>query len=331
MSNKPAMVEVENLVRDYLPAGQLKAVASRRVRALDGVSFSVAEGTLFGILGPNGAGKTTMIKILTTVVTPTKGSARIFGYDVIKEAHRIRPRIGVAYGGDLGLYWRLNGLDNLVFAGQLQGIGMKESRARAWELLEQFELKDAAKKRVDSYSRGMRQRLHVARCLIHDPDLIFLDEPTSGLDPAASRNLRQLIKQMKQMGKTIILTTHNMSEADSMCDHVAIIAKGKMAAMGTPDEIKRSLDTFCILEVKLDNRLPLDLALLGKRLGLSGDRAALSCEQTESGTVIRLRYKGAAPVRSLVKALDNMTILEITTRGNTLEEAYLKLLEERGA
>ena len=124
MSNKPAMVEVENLVRDYLPAGQLKAVASRRVRALDGVSFSVAEGTLFGILGPNGAGKTTMIKILTTVVTPTKGSARIFGCDVVKEAHRIRPRIGVAYGGDLGLYWRLNGLDNLVFAGQLLGIGM---------------------------------------------------------------------------------------------------------------------------------------------------------------------------------------------------------------
>ncbi|MEW6047794.1 MAG: ABC transporter ATP-binding protein, partial [Bacillota bacterium] len=234
MSGGAAVVEVENLVRDYVTGGARGA--ARRVRALNGVSLAVPRGTLFGLLGPNGAGKTTMVKVLTTVITPTAGSARVFGFDVVREAHRIRPRLGVAYGGELGLYWRLNGLDNLVFAGQLQGMGPKEARARAWALLERFGLAGAARQRVDGYSRGMRQRLHLARCLMHDPELLFLDEPTTGLDPAAARDVRQLILELKAAGKTVFLTTHNMGEADSLCDRVAILARGALVTVGSPAE-----------------------------------------------------------------------------------------------
>lgn len=331
MNETHMAVEVENLVRDYQGTGQKSGSAPHGVRALNGVTFSVAEGTLFGILGPNGAGKTTMVKVLSTVITPTAGSARVFGHDVAREPQRVRPRIGVAYGGDLGLYWRLNGLDNLVFAGQLQGMPARESVARAWELLEQFGLSEAARKRVDGWSRGMRQRLHLARCLIHQPDLIFLDEPTNGLDPAAARNLRLLIENLRRTGKTIFLTTHNMSEADSLCDQLAIISKGKLVALGAPAEIKRSFDAFRLLEIKVSPETPVDQDLLRRRLGLTGEPSPLTCEQTDSATVIRLRYKGAAPVHPLLEALGAAPVLDIATRDNSLEEAYLRLVEERGA
>jgi ABC-2 type transport system ATP-binding protein len=216
------IVIVEELARHY-----------GAVRAVDGISFSVAEGEIFGLLGHNGAGKTTTIRMLTGRTRPTAGRASIAGYDVVEELDQIKPIINLVFE-DANLYERLTGRDNLAVFARLYGVPV----SRADELLEQLDLTDAARRRVKTYSTGMKQRLIIARALINAPKVLFLDEPTRGLDPASARELREMILRLAQQGTTVFLTTHYMNEADELCDRVAFLKEGRIVALDSPRELK---------------------------------------------------------------------------------------------
>src|SRR5579859_3232171 len=219
--------------------------------ALAGIDLVIQPGELFGLLGPNGAGKTTTVKILTTLLLPDSGEARVLGLDVVKQTAALRGRIGFVFGGDRGLYWRLSGLNNLRYFADLYRIPPEVSRRRIAELLERLGLSGREHDKVELYSRGMKQRLHLARGLLNDPEVLFLDEPTIGLDPVGARELRVLVRELADAGKTIFLTTHYMFEADSICDRIAVIKKGAIVAEGTPSSIKRLVENQGVVEFEV--------------------------------------------------------------------------------
>src|SRR6266487_3733785 len=245
-----AVVEAQDLHRTYKTHTGTLRRRVKEIEAVKGVSFEIEKGELFGLLGPNGAGKTTTIKMLITLLIPTSGSARVLGYDVVKDAREVRRRIGYVFGGEKGLYERLSALDNLRYFAELYGVPPKEQRPRIAELLELVGLTGREKERVEGYSRGMRQRLHVARGLLHDPPVIFLDEPTIGLDPVGARELRATIRSLADGGKTVLLTTHYMFEADELCDRIAVINKGLIVAEGTPRDLKAIVAERTIVEIE---------------------------------------------------------------------------------
>src|SRR4030043_149230 len=221
----------------------------QETRALNGLNFIVPKGIVFGLLGPNGSGKTTTIRILSTLLTPTSGQAKVLGFDVVKESGKLGGRIGLILGGERGLYGRLTGEENLKYFAALNHLSRELSRNRVKETIELVGLTESSHRLVEQYSRGMRQRLHIARGLLTDPEVLFMDEPTIGLDPAVAQELRELIPTLVQRGKTILLTTHYMAEADELSSQVAIINRGKITASGTPSEIKRSFSKIAVCEV----------------------------------------------------------------------------------
>src|SRR5919108_856237 len=188
-----AAIEAADLRRTYKTHTGTFRRRAKEIEAVRGISFAVEPGELFGLLGPNGAGKTTTIKMLITLLIPTSGSANVLGYDVVKDAREVRKRIGYVFGGERGVYERLSGLDNLRYFAELYGVPAREQRRRIAELLDLVGLTGREKERVEGYSRGMRQRLHVARGLLHDPPVLFLDEPTIGVDPVGAREIRQTV------------------------------------------------------------------------------------------------------------------------------------------
>jgi len=215
-------IRVQDLTRDY---GDL--------RALDGISFEVDPGEVFGFLGPNGAGKTTTIKILTGQLRPTAGQAWVVGCDVVEERQQLKPQIGVVFEHQ-NVYERLSARDNLAFAARLYGV----RKSRIDDVLAQVRLTKRAKDKLKGYSNGMKQRLLIARALLHQPQVLFLDEPTRGLDPNVARDIRDLVAELASEGVTVFLTTHYMEEADRLSNRVAILDQGKIVALGTPDELK---------------------------------------------------------------------------------------------
>ena len=210
------------------------------VEALADVSFEIAPGEVFGLLGPNGAGKTTLIKCLTTLLVPSSGRAWVNGHLLTRDDARIRAGIGCMLMGERGLYWKLTARENLRFFGALHHLRPEEARARGEPLLERFGLAEIADRAVETYSSGQRMKLSFAKALINDAPLLFLDEPTNTLDPASARELRAAVQQLRREGRTIIYTTHIMSEAETLCDRVAVIDRGRMLALGTVEELKES-------------------------------------------------------------------------------------------
>src|SRR3954469_4287133 len=198
-----AAIEAKDLRRTYKTSTGVFRRRTLEVEAVRGVSFEVAEGELFGLLGPNGAGKTTTIKMLITLLIPTEGTARVLGLDVVKDAREVRKRIGYVFGGERGAYDRLSGLDNLRYFSELYGVPPAVQKRRIPELLDLVGLTGREKERVEGYSRGMRQRLHIARGLLHDPPVVVLDEPTIGVDPVGARELRKTISSLTEAGKTV--------------------------------------------------------------------------------------------------------------------------------
>ena len=232
------VIEVKNLKREYVTTKGWLFRKKSSLNAVDGIDFSVKEGEIFGLLGENGAGKTTTIKMLITLLASTSGECRVLGFDTFKEADKVRGEINFVFGGEMGVYRRLSARDNLLYFAGLYKIKGEEAKRRTEELLKLVELEDAADRLVETYSKGMIQRLQIARGLINNPKIIFMDEPTVGLDPLGANMLRDIIRKLKAEGKTVLLTTHYMQEADELCDNIAIIHKGKIVALDTPQQLK---------------------------------------------------------------------------------------------
>jgi ABC-2 type transport system ATP-binding protein len=213
---------------------------AERIQALRGVDLHVQKGEIFGLLGPNGAGKTTLLKILSCLVLPDRGRAVVAGEDVVHEG-KVKPKIGLVHTDERSFYWRLSGRENLDFFSQLYDVPRKRSKARINELLERVDMVEPADRRFADYSSGMKQRLAIARALLHDPPILLMDEPTRSLDPASAMALRTFIRdELKARdGKTVLLATHNLREAETMCDRVAILVKGKVREIGTVEEVRR--------------------------------------------------------------------------------------------
>jgi ABC-2 type transport system ATP-binding protein len=240
------MVEVEHLTKVFIKSRSLRELALRpfrrgeRITAIDDVNLGVRAGEILGLLGPNGAGKTTLLKILTGLLVPTRGHGRVAGHDVVRDPTQVRRCLGFVTSEERSFYWRLSGRENLHFFGRLSNLSGHRLRSRCQELLEQVELEEAADRRFMTYSSGMKQRLAVARALLHDPKVVIMDEPTRSLDPSSSRHLRRFIHETLsvQEGKTILLATHNLEEAESLCGRIAIISRSRIRRVGTVEEIR---------------------------------------------------------------------------------------------
>ncbi|MDD4111769.1 MAG: ABC transporter ATP-binding protein [Herbinix sp.] len=237
-----SIIEVRDLYRDYVTKKGVVFPKKEVIHAVSGITFDVKEGEIFGLLGQNGAGKSTTIKILITMLAPTSGECRVLGYNTYGEEKKIRHRINFIFGGELGVYRRLSARDNLRYFANLYKLPMGDRDKRIDELLELVGLSDKADLRTETYSKGMIQKVQIARGLINNPEILFMDEPTVGLDPLAAQTLRNIIRLLKEQGKTILLTTHNMYEVDELCDRVAIINKGKIVTLDTPNNIKAQME-----------------------------------------------------------------------------------------
>lgn len=316
-------IEAEGLRRTYRSRTGWLRPKVKEVDAVRGVTFQVTKGELFGLLGPNGAGKTTTIKMLNTLLIPSAGTARIFGHDVVKDTREVRRRIGYVFGGDRGLYDRLSALDNLRYFAELYGVPVKEQKNRIAELIELVALTGREKERVEGYSRGMRQRLHIARGLLHRPQVLFLDEPSIGVDPVAARDLRATVAGLAETGTTVLLTTHYMAEADELCDRIAVIANGRLQALGTPEELKHHADGRRVVEVEAYG---IDDAVFTAVRALPGVAGATLETQ---GAVQLLTVQSPSDVDvqgAVLKELEGVRLGRVAARRPTLEDAYVSIV-----
>jgi ABC-2 type transport system ATP-binding protein len=319
-----AVIEAENLRRTYKTTTGAFRRRPLEVEAVRGISFDVQQGELFGLLGPNGAGKTTTIKMLITLLLPTTGSARVLGHDVVRDPREVRKRIGYVFGGDRGLYERLSALDNLRYFAELYGVSGREQKRRIGEVLELVGLTGRERERVEGYSRGMKQRLHIARGILHDPEVVFLDEPTIGVDPVGARDLRQTIGGLVQSGKTVLLTTHYMFEADTLCDRIAVIARGRIVGEGTPRELKSHVADRTVVEVEV---FGIDDESVRRLRGMRGV-TSVSVEDRDQAQVLTIQSpRGLELTRDLPGWLNGAEIGRIEAREPTLEDAYVALVE----
>jgi len=316
-------IEFDGVSRTFWARPGVFRRRSIEVRALTDVSFSVEPGELFGLLGPNGAGKTTSIKILTTLLLPTSGRARVLGFDPASEPQRVRPQIGYVFGGDRGLYDRLSARDNLSYFADVYRVPAREKTRRIDELLDVVGLRGRERERVETFSRGMKQRLHIARGLLHDPPVLFLDEPTIGLDPVGARELRETVAGLQSAGKTILLTTHYMYEADELCGRVAVITDGRIVAEGTPASLKRGIADRTVIEIEATG---VEEPLVSRLREMEGVTSVVVEEQDETQLVLVQSSLGAQLVQPLIGALEGVTVRAVTAREPTLEDAYVALV-----
>jgi ABC-2 type transport system ATP-binding protein len=317
------VIEVDGLARTFRSRKGLLRRPGKEIEAVKGVSFAVERGELFGLLGPNGAGKTTTIKMLITLLLPTAGQARVLGHDVVRDARDVRRKVGYVFGGDRGLYERLSGLDNLRYFAELYGVPPRESKQRVAELLELVGLTGREKERVEGYSRGMRQRLHIARGLLHRPEVLFLDEPSIGIDPVGARELRATVKNLVETGTTVLLTTHYMFEADELCDRIAVIAQGRIVALDTPHDLKQQVTTGTVLEIEVFG-LPDGLV---EKVRAEPDVLSVMVDVRGQAEVLAVHARpGTDVTQTVMRHLDGSRFGRVITREPTLEDAYIELV-----
>ena len=316
-------IAVMELRRVYSSSKGIFKKTRNNVEAVKGISFDVGHGELFGLVGPNGAGKTTTIKMLTTLLTPTSGTAKVLGFDIVKDVTQIRRSIGIIFGGERGLYYRVSGRENLRYFADLYGVPLHVREKRIGDLLSMVGLADRADERVEGYSRGMKQRLHIAKGLINDPKLIFMDEPTIGLDPEAARETRGMIKGLVEKGKTILLTTHYMFEADELCQRIGVISGGNIVALDSPSGLKRFVNDVTVIEVEAFGVAEGDLATLRQQPDVTAVNANLEGERQ----TIRVQTpRGSEFIPTVTKLLSKAKIMDVRIKEPTLEDAYLKLV-----
>jgi len=316
-------IEVRHLRRVYRTTIGVLRRKIKEVVAVDDISFDVQPGELFGLLGPNGAGKTTTIKMLTTLLIPTSGTARVLDTDVVQQPEALRARIGFIFGGERGLYWRLPAADNLRYFATLYQLDPAVARKRIPYLLDLVGLADRAQEKVEGYSRGMKQRLHIARTLLHDPEMLFLDEPSMGLDPVAAREMRQIVRNLQAEQKTILLTTHYMFEADALCQRIAVIDHGRIIALDTPEGLKQHVRDLSVIELETLGAPPAVL----DRLRALPFVDAVSVENHEQKQILLIQSpRVSEAVPEVLATLDGLQVGKVVVREPTLEDAYVRLV-----
>jgi ABC-2 type transport system ATP-binding protein len=316
-------IEVRNLRRVYKTTTGVVRRKPKEVVAVEDVSLEIHENELFGLLGPNGAGKTTTVKMLTTLLIPTSGTAKILGYDIVNEADAIRPRIGYIFGGERGLYWRLSAVDNLRYFASLYYVDPEISAKRIPYLLDLVGLADRADEKVEGYSRGMKQRLHIARSLLHEPDVLFLDEPTIGLDPVGARELRVVVRNLQDEKKTILLTTHYMFEADALCQRIAVINHGRIIALDTPEALKKHVQDLSVIELEVFGIQDEILDKLRKEKYVDN----VSVQDSEQKQTLMIQSaRGSEAIPDILALFNGVRVGKVTSREPTLEDAYVRLV-----
>lgn len=286
--------------------------------AVDEVSFTVEEGEIFGFLGPNGAGKTTTVRMITSIIKPDSGTATIEGVDVIKDPTSAKERIGIA-PEEANAYLDLTARGNMNLAGEIYGVPGQKLRGKVDELLDTFGLLDRADSKVKSFSKGMKQRLILAMALINDPGILFLDEPTAGLDVESQRLIKDQIKQLNDGGKTIFLTTHNIAEADRLCDRVAVIDKGKIAAIDSPEKLKATIKSTQSVLVSFSSN---DFEW--------GEVEELGAVEELEKEGDKLRLYGSNPGEIIEEVVNfaqkkGLSLVSLNTSGPSLEETFTHL------
>jgi ABC-2 type transport system ATP-binding protein len=303
-----------------IDARDLRKTYPGEVKALDGLSFQVPPGTIFGLLGPNGAGKSTAVKVLTTLARADAGEAKVAGFNVNREPAEVRRSIGVV-AQKSGVDRDLTGRENVVLQGHLQGMRGRELRRRADELLEELGLTDAARRVARTYSGGMQRRLDIAMGLVHRPKVLFLDEPTTGLDPEVRAQMWEMISRLKQEGLTILLTTHYLEEADQLAASLAIVDRGRVVAEGTPEELKAGLEGDAV-QVELEGGVTANGNVTGALSEVGGLR-----EVAVEGSILRARAgDGARAVPAVLAALDSkgVPVASVTVARPSLDDVYLR-------
>ncbi|OLT27954.1 ABC transporter [Nocardiopsis sp. CNR-923] len=308
-------IEIQGLNRSYEVKGKPDHIA------LKDVNLTIPQGEVHSLLGPNGAGKTTLCRILSTVLLPTSGSVRVMGHDVAKEHHRVKKCLGVVFGGDRGLYNQLTARQNLNFWASMYELGRAQRRRRVTELLDRVGLAQRADEAVQGFSRGMKQRLHLARGLVSSPAVLILDEPTVGMDPVAARDFRDLVRELRADGHTVLMTTHDMPEAAELSDRVSFIDNGELALTESPDVIGNIVSS----QERIDVRGMTD-TLRRRAAHIPG---VSSVTETEPG-LTRIEAEFGEAVRDVLMLVIEAGITDITRSRPSLEEVYLHLIGRRG-
>jgi ABC-2 type transport system ATP-binding protein len=287
--------------------------------ALDQLDLQIEVGEIHGLLGPNGAGKTTLCKILSTVLLPSAGYAEILGLDVVACAREVRSIIGIVFGGERGLYTRLTARDNLLYWSALQRRRRSEGKVLADALLERVGLADQADHKVETFSRGMKQRLHLARGLIGDPRVLILDEPTTGMDPVAAREFRVLVRQLQAEGRTLLITTHDMAEAEAVCNRVSLIDAGKLLGTEDPRTIGQWMrGSERVIASGVQDETIGELAVLSGVTAVRHENEGVVIETADRSTVT-----------AVLSLLVGAGVTGVSTRRPSLEDVYLQVIGDR--
>ena len=322
------MIWTENLTKVFKQRKERKKglLPKRKtgVTAVDEVSFEVDQGTVYGLIGANGAGKTTLIKILATLIIPSGGRAKVCGYDVIKQDRKVRTSIGLATGTERSFYFRLSGWQNVWFFGVLQGMSHTDLKGRMETLMRSLDIYSEKDKQFMQYSLGEKRKLDLVRCLLTDPPVFFLDEPTTSIDPYSAIKIRETIKELKERGKTILLVTHNLDEAEKLCDRVGIMDKGKLVKEGSLGFLKREAKTKRV-SIRLEQ---IAEGKLLEKLGLFGE-----VKTQEENREIEVFLSNGQRLSQLIDLVNSegLQIESINTHDPSLEQIFLKYTRKEEA
>lgn len=325
-------IEVAHLTKEFevkkknLPFWKRKKSNKEIFVAVKNVSFDVKKGEIFGFLGPNGAGKTTTIKMISTLLRPTSGAVRVNDIDVNKKPLEALKNLGTVLAGERSTYWKLTGRENLKYFAAMNGITGRAADNKVESLLKRFNLDKRADETVEKYSTGMKQRVALAKALIAEPSIVILDEPTSGLDPQSARNLRELILEIKEEGRTILLTTHYMEEADQLSDRIAIIDHGEIIALDTPQNLKKSLNKTNVVLFELNNWNE-DLSSNVKNIKFIEKVNSKFNDATQKWEVKAHIQNGHGTISSLIYTITSSgtKINNFSTEEPTLEDVFISL------
>jgi ABC-2 type transport system ATP-binding protein len=316
-------VKIENLQKTYVTKkreGLFKS-SLRQVEALKNISLEIQPGEIFGLLGPNGAGKTTLIKCLTTLLLPTSGRAWVNGFELTKQDDAIRATVGCMLMGERGLYWKLTGRENLVFFAALYHLPPAERTRRATSIIDRLNMAEFADRPVETYSSGQKMKLAFAKALINDAPLLILDEPTNTLDLPSARELRAIVRELNEQGKTVIYTTHIMAEAETLCDRVAIIDRGEVIALGAVTDLKESLGKETV--IRLEGVIPAQASTAVSNLAGITHSAITAVNGQSQLTVVTPNQTAVLPQLIQTLSSQGAILQKITPEEVTLEDVFI--------